>query len=101
MERVAVAAGDIGEESGTFSSNLLNVTARARGSAGSYAVQAAGTAAGVETVVLARNVIADGDAADTFATASGGGTATLTMMSSQLRQRNRQRHGNDDARRQR
>jgi hypothetical protein len=79
---VAVGAGNVGGGSGTFSGNLVNVTARARGSAGSYAIQASGTAPGTQTIVLARNVIADGDAADTFATASGGGTAALTMVSS-------------------
>jgi len=78
---VAVGAGNIGGASGAFTVNILNVTARAVGSAGAYAIQASGVG-GAQTTVNARNVIADGAAADTFATASGGGTAVLTMASS-------------------
>lgn len=79
---VAVASGSIGGASGAFTANLVNVTARARGSAGSYAIQATSNV-GSQTTVLARNVIADGDAADTFASASGAASpATVTMVSS-------------------
>jgi hypothetical protein len=79
---VAVAAGSVGGGSGTFTADLVNVTARARGSAGSYAVQAS-SGVGSQTTLRARNVIADGDAADTFASASGAGSpATVTMVSS-------------------
>jgi hypothetical protein len=78
---VAVGAGDAAGGSGTLVANIVNVTALARGSAGAYAIQASSTG-GALTTVLARNVIAAGEAADTFATSSGGGSATLTMASS-------------------
>lgn len=65
----------------TVLANIRNVTARAVGSAGAYAIQVFASP-GAQVTASARNVIADGDAADTFATTSGSSSATLTMESS-------------------
>ena len=79
---VAIFAGDISSP-GALDVKLRNVTARAVGSAGAYAIEAFALSGG-QTTVSATNVIADGDASDTFATApvQTDTSATLTMESS-------------------
>jgi len=63
---------------GTVLADIRNVTARAVGSAGSYGIQVTASS-GAQVTASAKNVIADGAAADTFATTSGSSSANLSM----------------------
>lgn len=79
---VAVFGGSVSSP-GSYEIELRNVTARAVGSAGAYAVVASALSGG-QTTVSARNVIADGEASDIFATAPADPdtSAAVTMQSS-------------------